>query len=422
MSICLIQVAATKPARVNNLISAPDASERLFAGVVRGQVYIIIDGTVQPEPFFDAHAFVGEVFVASGKQNGLSSYAFHPDYGLAGSAGFGRFYTVHSERAGEKMQDSGPIYRTIHDTVHHVTVISEWQVNLANPDRIDGGSQREILRIEQPFHDHNVGQINFNPTASPREFDYGMLYIGVGNGGDIAPRNGGGIGPFRQEQRGGSLYGKVLRIRPEMQFGLSYSVPNDNPFITKNGWLPEIWAYGFRNPQRFCWDFVTGQMYIVDIGQANIEEVNLGIKGANYGWSDFEGRYLVDREDQSRLFRSRLPLFLSALEFPIASYDHDEGAAISGGYVYRGKRINAMRGRYIFGDISNGRVFYFDTELAALSEQTQIQELFFIHQGRERTLQQIVGSSRVDLRFGQDNAGKFTCLAKLTARSGRFIL
>ena len=194
----------------------------------------------------------------------------------------------------------------------------------------------------------------------------------------------------------------------------SYRVPEDNPFVGQAGVLPEIWAWGLRNPQRFSWDSGgSGRMFIVDIGQANVEEVNLGRAGANYGWSLREGRFVVVHQDEDQ--KRPLPADDAELgiSYPVAQYGHEDGFAIAGGFVYRGQEIPELKGKYVFGAIAKGRLFYFDAEDLEPGDQVRIHELLISPGGRRQSLLEVLGDDyRADLRFGMDGSGELYVLTK----------
>jgi len=270
-----------------------------------------------------------------------------------------------------------------------------------------------VLRIAHPLYDHTIGQIAFNPNAAPDGADYGMLYIGVGDGGDTLPVRQ-EIDSMRNAQNTRTLLGKMLRIDPLPADGRKYTVPRDNPFVGSAKHFPEIWAYGLRNPQRFCWDTGgSGKMFIVDIGQAQIEEVNVGVAGANYGWSEREGALVVNRRDQNQ--PSDLPKNDAELGFtyPAIQYRHDLGRAITGCSVYRGRLIPALRGKYVFGDIAGGRIFFTDAAQLTNGKMAKFAEIKLKYLGRQRTLLEILGNdTRADLHFGTDAAGEIYLLTK----------
>ncbi|MFP6595495.1 MAG: PQQ-dependent sugar dehydrogenase [Dehalococcoidia bacterium] len=207
----------------------------------------------------------------------------------------------------------------------------------------DPSSEVVILEIEEPFSNHNGGMIEFGPD--------GMLYIGVGDGGSDGDPNGNGQNP-------GTLLGSVLRIHPQSaRQGDSYTVPETNPFVGSSEGLREIWAYGFRNPWRFSFDKVTGDLWLADVGQQLREEVDLVIRGGDYGWNRLEG---------SRYFSPRRDCDDTGTIAPLAEYDHTFGCSISGGYVHRGESIDWLKGVYLYGDLRSGRIWalkYFDGEV-----------------------------------------------------------
>lgn len=170
-------------------------------------------------------------------------------------------------------------------TVEHDNVLHEFRMVDSMAATATIASQREVLRVAQPFSDHGPGTIAFNVTATPGSPDYGKLYIGFGDGG--------GIGyPYGNAQDPDSPFGKILRIDPTVSAGgQAYTIPADNPSNGETGRPTEIWASGLRNPQQFSWDTDTGHMLIIDIGQSQLEEVNVGVAGANYGWPVREGSF-----------------------------------------------------------------------------------------------------------------------------------
>jgi len=400
------------PAQVNYLHHAGDGSGRLFVNDMGGRIYILKDEKLLSEPFLDMVKARGARFTSEEQpEQGLSSFAFHPDYARSGRPGHGKVYTSSTETP-----DSGsPDFATPDPSgkVKHHGVLTEWTVHLNNADQIELASRREVLRIAHPLRDHVMGQLAFNPNARDGDADYGMLYIGVGDGGNTVLLEG-KVDRLRNAQDKSKPFGKILRINPLASEGRKYSIPKDNPFVRESGVLPEIWAYGLRNPQRFSWE-VGGErkMMIIDIGQAHIEEVNIGKAGANYGWSEREGTFAVDRDDERRV--SDLPQDDAArgYTYPAIQYGHDLGRAISGGYVYRGKGVPELRGQYLFGDIVSGRIFFASADQLASGRLAMFRELPIEHYGRRKSLLDIVGDARrADLRFGVDQQGEIYLLTK----------
>jgi glucose/arabinose dehydrogenase len=285
------------------IANAGDA--RLFVVEQAGIIRVVADGELLPEPFLE---IVDRV--ASGGERGLLGLAFPVDHSTSG-----RFYVYYTDRQGD-------------------TVVSRF---MTGPDanRADPGSETILLTQNQPFSNHNGGQLAFGPD--------GYLYIGLGDGGSGGDPEGNG-------QDLGTFLGKLLRIDVS---GSTYAVPSDNPFIGVNGARPEIWAYGLRNPWRFGFDRVTGDLYIADVGQNAFEEVNMqpaaSSGGENYGWKLMEADRCYEPRDCDQ----------TGLVLPVLSYPHGGqwGSSISGGYVYRGSAVPDLEGRYVFADFVSGRIW-----------------------------------------------------------------
>jgi glucose/arabinose dehydrogenase len=325
-------------------------------------------------------------------ERGFLGVAFHPNY-----AENGLLYTYTSEP-----QSAPADFSTIPagEMPNHQSVVLEWH----NPDPcnpasvVDPASARELLRIDQPQFNHNAGALVFGPD--------GMLYIALGDGG-AADDQGLGHVPGGNGQDPSNILGTILRIDPSGSNSANgqYGIPADNPFVGMPGFLDEIFAYGFRNPFRFSFDSRTGEMYIADVGQNDIEEVSLGVPGGNFGWRIKEGSFCFDPngDDPGFVFECGPGDEPEGLIDPIAEYDHDEGIAIVGGFVYRGSQIPQLGGRYVFGDFLNppdasGRLFF-------LQKNNRILEF------------QIAGQDTLGMRllgFGQDAFGELYVLANET--------
>jgi glucose/arabinose dehydrogenase len=221
------------------------------------------------------------------------------------------------------------------------TVIAEFKVDPA-AEVVDPKSERDVLRIDQPYENHNGGMIAFGPD--------GMLYIGMGDGGNQRD-------PHKNGQNLGVPLAKMLRIDVTPREG--YGVPKDNPFVGKEGARPEIWAYGVRNPWRFSFDRETGLLYAADVGEDRWEEVDIIERGGNYGWSVREGNYPFNRNPRGKdeAMPTEKPKPAPGFVGPIKTYYHDIGMSITGGYVYRGKVIPGLRGWYLYGDYSKGTIW-----------------------------------------------------------------
>ena len=285
-------------------------------------------------------------------ERGLLGVAFHP-----GFATNGLLYTYTSEPVDGPADFSTMPAGT---TANHQSVVLEWQVpNPCNATSVvDPATARELLRIDEPQFNHDGGALAFGPD--------GHLYVSLGDGG-AADDQGVGHVEGGNGQAPDNILGSIIRIDPlgtNSQNG-QYGIPPDNPFAGLPGFVDEIFAYGFRNPFRFSFDSATGEMYVADVGQNDIEEISIGVAGGNFGWRIKEGSFCFDPNGASPGF-----VFMCGpgdtpgdLIDPIAEYDHDDGIAIVGGFVYRGRDIPQLRGRYVFGDYSHpptgsGRLFY----------------------------------------------------------------
>jgi glucose/arabinose dehydrogenase len=215
------------------------------------------------------------------------------------------------------------------------TVIARYSVTSNNLNLADKNSETIVLEITQPFANHKGGQIAFGPD--------GFLYIGMGDGGSEGD-------PLGNGQNCSSMLGKILRIDVNKQSqSRSYSVPIDNPFIGNAlGYCEEIFAYGFRNPWRFSFDNVTGKLWVGDVGQDRLEEIDLVEKGNNYGWNIMEGNFCYNPSNGCNI---------TGLELPVYEYNHSLGNAIIGGYVYRGPSLSSLVGSYVYGDYGSGKIW-----------------------------------------------------------------
>lgn len=333
VQIPILGTGENQVARLNILTHPGDGSGRLFVNDMRGKLYVIIDG--KASIYMDLQTLVGPSLIYETSQQGFSYFAFHPEF-----AKNGIFYTVNSEEKSDRIPDF-PVTKTIIDSEgnviesSHHEVIREWKTNDPSANKFVGTS-REILRIEQPFPDHNIGQLGFNPKVKSGKRDYGMLYIAFPDGGsDGFPVSD--TDPLDNGQDLATPLGKIIRIDPlgSNSANGKYGIPKGNPFASDgdNNTLGEIWAYGLRNPHRFSWDTGgKGKMLIVDIGQAFIEEINLGIKGANYGWGEREGTWVINEDKENVLFPLPKNDAQYGYTYPVAQYDHDIPPDVSGFY------------------------------------------------------------------------------------------
>ena len=403
LDVFTLPKTASRASKINYVIPYPGYPQRLLYNDMNGSIGIIEGESVRPLPFMEVEKHFGDRFIAGKKELGLLSFAFHPDFLNRGSPGEGKIYTVHSEKPSSVYRKpTNPYFGLVDKNAHHLSVISEWQIAPVDNVQVDSTSQRLVLVLEQPHYNHNIYHIAFNPTSQRGTDDYGMIYIGVGDGGQAS----------RLDRDEKALFGKILRINPLGDGGPGYTIPPSNPFVSSDVMRPEVWAYGFRNPQQFSWDQQTGQMYASDIGEDNAEEVNIVVPGKNYGWSYFEGMNLVSGSRLQTVEKPILPPEFFPVNFPVVDYDHHIGSAVSGGFVYRGTDIPELQGQYVFGDISKGRLFYFDTDGVGPGDRPELFEISLFSDEQRITMTELVNRWRVDLRFAQDARGELLLLNK----------
>lgn len=405
--------STSKPfARLNYLFHANDGTGDLYVCDNRGPMWRIDGRTGRVNLFLDLGALRGSALLVDPFEMGLRSFAFHPDIARPGTVGFRKLYTMSTESVGSRQGDV-EVLRGPYPERHH-DVLTEWQVRATDRTVVDPTSRREVLRIAEYGVNHNADQVLFDITTRPGTPEHGRLFIPTGDGG-----GGPGTGdPYRVAQDPRYPLGKVLRIIPaNNQGGRRYRIPDDNPFLGRAGHLPHLWAIGLRHPQNLCVDTGgTRRLILTDIGAANIEEVNLLERGRNYGWSRREGTFVTDSERQGTLYALGPNDARYGFTYPVAQYDHDDGHAITGGFVCRNAGIPALEGHYLCGDIVNGRIFHLPLAdlIRAHSNGTQapLRELTLQRNGQPTTLLQLVGANRVDLRFGQGQDGRIYVLSK----------
>lgn len=334
------------------LTHAGDASGRIFVVEKPGRVKIIQNGVVRPTPFLDLTSIVDS---ACG-ECGLLGVAFHPNYETNG------YFYINYTDLGNPMN----------------TVIARYTVSAGNPNQADPASRQVLLTIPQPYENHNGGQLLFGPD--------GYLYIGMGDGGS-------GGDPQNNAQNVDSLLGKMLRL--DVNSGTPYGIPADNPLVGQPG-RDEIWQLGLRNPWRFSFDRLTGDLYIGDVGQGAWEEVDFeaaaSAGGKNLGWRCMEGTHPYSSQPPCDN-----PAFLSSLIPPIAEYSHTDGISITGGFVYRGSLFPNLAGRYFYADFGYGKIWSLTkTSSSPLTFSTPVLEL-------DGTGISISG-------FGEDEAGELYVL------------
>ena len=298
-----------------DLQSVPSDTERLYVVEQGGRIRVVRNGQLQAAAFLDVSGRI-----SSGGERGLLGLAFHPQF-----ATNRRFYVNYTNPAGD-------------------THIAEFRAN--SPDAADPGTERVLLAVAQPFANHNGGGLAFDNS--------GRLLIALGDGGS-------GGDPQNNGQRLDTLLGKIARI--DVDAGSPYSLPADNPLLATPGARGEIWAFGLRNPFKIAVDRPTGDLYIGDVGQNRIEEIDVGLAsrrgGENYGWRISEG---------TQCFNPSSGCDRTGLTGPVYEYTHSEGCSVTGGVVYRGCRVPALAGTYFFGDFCSGLVRSFRFANGAASE------------------------------------------------------
>jgi len=352
------------------LMSAPGDPSDLYVVDQAGKIDVIHNGVMQATPLIDLSALESGVPLNPGyDERGLLGLAFSPGFNNAASPGFHTLYTYQSEATGTATANFAPAPGTVTNGIDHQNVLTEWKVGSANPNAVDTTTRRDLLREDHPALNHNGGTIAFGPD--------GDLYLGIGDGG-TANDTGNGHLPDGNAQSLSVIMGKVIRIDPNTRTGnRAYGIPADNPFVNTPGALPEIYAYGLRNPYRFSFDQPTGRLILGDVGQNNIEEVDNIVSGGNYGWATKEGTFLFNRTTGTPgTIGANSPGSPAGLIDPLLEYDHTAGTAVLGGFVYHGSLFPELVGKYIFGDFSNGpfsaapngRIFYADLTTEQINE------------------------------------------------------
>lgn len=295
-------------------VTAPPGDPRLFIVEQRGVIKILEEGQVLPVPFLDLDSLV--VDLGDWPEVGMWGLAFDPDF-----------------------PDSAFIY-TCYCSNDNKTTVARYRISAANPDQVDYASVEIILALPHPHFAHYGGHIAFGRDR--------YFYLGTGDGGLAGD-------PFNRAQNGQDLNGKILRV--DVRHGLPYTIPPDNPFVGNPSFRPEIWAYGLRNPYRWSFDRETGDLWLGDVGQDSLEEIDFtpatGLThrtrgGENYGWRLMEG---------SSCYNPKQNCGQDTLKLPLWEYDHHVGCAVIGGYAYRGQSIPSLRGTYFCGEYCLGYIW-----------------------------------------------------------------
>ena len=369
----------------------PSGDRSLFVSDQSGIIYRIYNGNA--EVFLDLRTQIEDFQSGPGIATGLGSFDFHPDY-----LNNGLIYVTHAETFSGQTADY-----LISDSVKAEVqwVLSEWKMDDVK-NSVFKGERREMLRLHAPTFGHGAQDIGFIPALDKNDLDYGLLYFGFGDGGS---------NNIRRPELGHhlkSFLGSILRIDPRGTNSRNgkYGIPPDNPFIneTDPAVMKEIYAYGFRNPHRMAWDVTNGKrMIVTDIGESNIEEINIVERGGDYGWPDREGNFgiftRIDLKTVHQLGKGDLSLYKK----PFAQYDHEDGFAISGGYLYEGP-LEDLKAKYVFGDIVNGKLFYVNID-RPLTDST-IYEIQIIQDGKETDLREMSKAKRLHLRVAYDRFAK----------------
>ena len=405
--VAQIPASSDKPmfTRITKLDYQPN-TEKLFVVDLRGKLYELQKN--QPAVYLDIAKLKPHFINQPGLATGFGSFAFHPEF-----AKNGLLYTTHTEAPG-----SGKADFSYPDSIPVILqwVLTEWKTKQPASSPFSGDG-RELFRVNMVTGIHGVQDITFNSMARPGDKDYGLLYVGVGDGGSVEEHH---PLPTQTPER---VWGTIVRINPlgRNSDNGKYGIPNDNPFSKseKGKALREVYATGFRNPHKISWS-KAGQMFVANIGQRNIESLYLVEPGHFYGWPIREGTFLI-LDDINKVYPLPANDSVYHVTYPVAQFDHDEGIAMSGGFEYSGAAVPQLTGKFLFGDINAGRLFYVEMADIKLGSQAPIKEWGISMGGTRTTLVELCKYNRADMRFGRDAKGELYLVMKPDGKVYRLV-
>lgn len=390
------QIPASNPepplAKITKLESE-SGSGRTFVSDQHGTLYELEDGKYSV--YLPLKELRPKLVSKPGLATGFGSYAFHPEFMTNGL-----LYTSHTEPAATMPADFDYADSI---KVKMQWVITEWKTETPDAPTYQGEG-REFMRIDVVTQIHGVQELAFNPNSKPGNDDYGLLYIALGDGG--AAESG---FAFIPDHQGSKVWSSIMRLDPAGRNSANgkYGIPEINPLVGQEGKAGEVYTYGFRNPNRVFWD-TKGNMFATEIGHHNVEEVNLIEPGKFYGWPIREGTFIINPYgNMGEVYEIGDNDQNLAVTHPLIQIDHDEISAIIGGYFMP---EGPLEGKWLFGDIPSGRLLFAD--LSNLNNIPPVQSWGITYEGKEMSLQELCGSKRVDLKFGQDKTGQVYLMTK----------
>ncbi len=389
--------------RVTKMDQIP-GTNRSFVVELRGKLYELVDG--KPTVYIDMEALQPKFINTPGHGTGFGSFAFHPEF-----TSNGLLYTTHTEPAG-----SAPADFAYNDSIRVKLqwILTEWTTDPAAKAPFTSTKHRELFRINMVTQIHGMQDIRFNPTAKKGDSDYGLLYIGLGDGG--ASENG---YPFLIDNLE-TAWGSIFRIDPAGSNSKNgqYGIPASNPFVNESNpnTVKEIYAKGFRNPHRLTW-LKSGEMLAANIGHHMIEALYIILPGHNYGWPYREGSFIINPyDDMNKVYAKQMDPN-DPITYPVAEYDHDEGNAILGGYEYTGSDVPELKGKYVFGDIVQGWLAYVNISDLKLGQVATIKKWQVSMNGKPISFKEMNGGNKVDLRLGADADGELYIFTKSNGKA-----